>query len=307
MFHVIDVSHHQNPTTLDWSGMRAAGCDGMIARLTYGTMIDKRAAEHIARARDAGMSVGAYHFGRPSQPVGEQIEAFAMAARLAGYGKPEDMIPVLDVEDDTEKRPIDPSHSDLFESMATLLTLAFGQKPYCYITQRDWGRLGRPERVLKLPLHVAHYAAPSRIEPATPNGRAWDIWQHRVADFAIPGPSGYDKNARLPLDQNRARKIRFLNGDFYEATLAMDEQFPTERHIEDTDRTHEKRARVLEQILRAEAQYHATESKFSLLDRSRLDGIREAAGIETQPPNEPHDTEPPSDTADTDRPPPESV
>lgn len=265
--------------------MRAAGCDGVIVRLTYGVAHDKRAAEHIKRARDAGMAVGAYHFARFVQPAGDQIDAFCMAARLAGYGKPEDLLPVLDVEDDTEARPIKPEHAPFFETCATLLELSFGHKPYCYITQRDWGRLNKPDWVLRHPLHVAHYAAPSRIEPATPNGTDWCIWQNRVDDFAIPGPHGYDKNARLPLDQNRAKRLHFLNGEVFTATLSRDEEFPTERHIEDTERTHEKRARILAEMLRAEAQYHATESTFSLLEQARLEGMREAAGLV-------HDTDP---------------
>lgn len=279
MFHLIDVSHWQNPASLDWSGMRAAGCDGVIVRLTYGLAHDKRAREHIQRARDVGMAVGAYHFARCSQGIGDQIDAFATAARLAGYGKPEDLIPVLDAEDDTGKRPIGPENAGAFETMATLLELSFGQKPYLYITQRDWGRLGKPAFALRLPLFVAHYAAPSRIEPATPNGAPWDLWQCAVKDFSIPVINGYDKTAKLPLDQNRARKLRFLNGEVFEATLSRDEEFPAERHIEDTDRTHEKRARILEEMLRTEAQHHATESTFANLEALRLEGMREAAGI----------------------------
>lgn len=282
MFHLIDVSHHQNPASLDWAGMRKAGCDGCIVRLTYGTVHDKRAAEHIKRARDAGMAIGAYHFARCSQGIGDQIDAFATAARLAGYGRPEDLIPTLDVEDDTAARPITPANAEAFETMATLLDLGFGVKPSCYITQRDWGRLGKPEFVLKLPLHVAHYAAPSRIEPATPNGALWDIWQCSVRPFSIPVENGYDKERPL-LDQNRSRRLRFLNGEMFDATLSRDEEFPAERHIEDTDRTHEKRARVLESILRGEASFHATEAYYDMLDQSRRDAHDELTGHDTDP------------------------
>lgn len=300
-FYAIDVSHHQNPASLDWAGMRAAGCDAAIVRLTYGLMQDKRAAEHIKRARDAGMAIGAYHFSRCSQPLGDQIEAFVTAARLADYGRQEDLIPVLDVEDDTEKRPIDPSHAESFHTMATLLDLAFGHKPYIYITQRDWGRLGKPEWVLRHPLHVAHYAAPSRIEPATPNGYEWEIWQHRVADFDINGPNGYYKDAKLPLDQNRARKLRFLNGQVLSSMVTRDEEFPTERHIEDTERTHERRTRVMNKALAAEAGAIVSDAYFDMLEGSRLATHRELAGLEPEP--ERHDTEPSPPPSPTEPPP----
>lgn len=282
-YSLIDVSHHQNPASLDWAGMKSAGCDGVIVRLTYGLMLDKRAGEHIKRARDVGMVVGGYHFSRCSQALGDQIDTFATAARVADYGKPEDLLPVLDIEDDTESRPISPGHAEAFHSLATLMELAFGHKPYAYITQRDWGRLGKPAWVLEMPLWVAHYAAPSRIEPATPDGRPWEIWQHRVADFDINGPNGYYKDARLPLDQNRARKLRFLNGQIFESPGTRDEALPAERHIEDTDRTHDRRTRLLEKSLAAEAGAIVADTYFDMLDASRRAAHDELTAHDTDP------------------------
>lgn len=296
-FSLIDVSHHQSPSALDWAGMKSAGCDGVIVRLTYGLKHDTRAGEHIARARDAGLVIGGYHFARCSQPVGDQIDAFGTAARLAGYGLPEDLLPVLDCEDDTSARPIGPENAEAFATMATLLELSFGHKPYCYITARDWTRLGKPAFVLSLPLHVAHYAAPSRVEPATPNGIAWELWQHRVADFDINGPSGYYKDAKLPLDQNRARRLRFLNGQVFDSPGTIDEALPEQRHDEDTDGTHERRTRMLEMSLAAEAGAIVSDTYYDMLESARKSAHDELTG---------HDTEPPSDTAETDRPPPES-
>jgi GH25 family lysozyme M1 (1,4-beta-N-acetylmuramidase) len=268
MFHLVDVSHHQNPASLDWAGMRAAGCDGCIARLTYGLMHDKKAAEHIKRARDVGMIVGAYHFSRVSQSLGDQIDAFTTAASLAGYGKPEDLVPVLDVEDDTEKNPLAPEQSESFHTLATLMELSFGRPPYCYITQRDWGRLGKPQWVLDLPLWVAHYAKAGVKEPATPAGKEWEIWQCTVAPFGIPPVNGY-RDVHPQIDQNRARRLRFLSGRVVDAEVAEgDEQVPL-RAAEMSEQTSEFRARVLESVIRAEATALAASSGAELLGEGK--------------------------------------
>lgn len=259
MFHLVDVSHHQNPATLDWAGMRAQGCDGCIVRLTYGLKHDKHAREHIKRARDVGMIVGAYHFSRVSQSLGDQIDAFTTAARLAGYGQPDDLIPVLDVEDDTAERPLEPGQSEAFHTLATLMELSFGRPPYCYITQRDWGRLGKPQWVLDLPLHVAHYARAGVKEPATPNGKEWEIWQCTVAPFAVPCVNGY-RDVHPQIDQNRAKRLRFLSGRVVDAAGADDEEVPALRAAEENDWTSEKRARVLDSVIRAEATEAAVSS-----------------------------------------------
>lgn len=210
MLHAIDVSHHNDPQALDWGGMRLAGCDVCIVRLTYGTRIDERAAAHIKKARDAGFTIGAYAFFRASEPVQAQFSAFCQAAMLSGYGSRNDMVPALDVEDDTAARPILPAHSELAREYADRLGMWKGASPLCYITQRDWGRLGKPAWVLSLPLFVAHYSAPSRPAPATPNGIQWALWQDRVGPFKLGGPHGYYEPALI--DQSIVRELRTLDG-----------------------------------------------------------------------------------------------
>jgi hypothetical protein len=222
MLHAIDVSHHQDANALDWGGMRLKGCDVCIVRLTYGTHIDERAAAHIAKARDAGFTIGAYAFFRATEPVDAQFQAFARAALLADYGHAADMVPALDVEDDTQARPIQPEHAELAREYSDRLAVWKGQAPLIYITQRDWGRIGKPEWVLALPLFVAHYSAPSRPAPATPNGMPWALWQDRVGPFQLGGPHGYYEPALL--DQSIVRELRTLNGDVMTFDETKDEE-----------------------------------------------------------------------------------
>lgn len=207
----IDVSHHQSPSTLNWKLLREEGCSFVIVRACYGAMHDRHAAEHIRRARDVGMLVGLYHFFRANVAVPDQLAAFRSVANACSYGRREDIVPSLDFEDDTDKRPILPEHAPLALQMLKGLERTFEQKPLLYITQRDFGRVGRPPWALEYPLWVAHYARKDVVTPATPAGRPWAIWQHRVGPFVMNGPNGYDA-AKPLLDQNRAMYLPLLSG-----------------------------------------------------------------------------------------------
>lgn len=198
----IDVSHHQKPAALPWETFRVDS-QFCICRATYGTMRDREVAEHVRRARGVGLRVGLYHFFRPSQPAGDQFAAFLAAAQAAGY-RPGDIVPALDVEADPipKMQQVSPAWQEGVKRMLGELADAFEALPLVYITQREFGMLGRPEWLLDHPLWVAHYTAAK--EPATPAGKPWTIWQHRVGPYFPAGPGGYDQ-ARPELDQNRAR------------------------------------------------------------------------------------------------------
>jgi lysozyme len=270
----IDVSHHQNPASLAWSdfGSRAQFC---IARACYGTMRDRAFPEHVRFARAAGLRVGAYLFFRPSQPVDAQLATFREACLAAGYGRAEDIVPVLDFEDDTEKRPITPADAPLAEQLAGRLYITFGSRPLVYITQRDWGRVGKPAWVLDYPLWVAHYAAPSRKEPATPNGAPYAIWQHRVGRFNPDGPNGY-YGEKPQIDQNRAHFLPLLSGEAFtgEAPPALvTEEAAIEREQPDSDGT----ASGMHALLAASIADRVS-------DETRRSGHREMSGLdETEP------------------------
>lgn len=205
----VDLSHYQNPAAVPWKLLGAAGAFAIV-RMTYGLARDERASDHIARARAAGVTVGAYHFFRASQPVADQLDAFREACHAADYGKRQDIVPALDFEDDTPARPITPEQAPLAQELCKGLADAFSALPLLYITQRDWGRVGSPEWAFDYPLWVAHYSAASRQTPATPGGRPWAIWQHRVGPLELGGPHGYYQPATY--DHNLAGYLPLLDG-----------------------------------------------------------------------------------------------
>ncbi len=196
----IDVSHHQAPAALPWKRF-AESSSFAIVRGSYGTMKDRVTAEHVKRARAVGLKVGLYHFYRPSQPVTDQLAIFRAQLKLAGIG-PGDIVPTIDVEHDPLPKPGTAVSPAWQGSILQFVDQMVGEFSDCmvYITQREFGMLGKPEWLLTRPLWIAHYTGAAK--PATPGNRPATIWQHRVGPYDPNGAGGYDK-ARPELDQNR--------------------------------------------------------------------------------------------------------
>ena len=194
----IDVSSWQNPALLPWDAFRGH-VDFVMVRANYGTRLDARAKEHVARARDIGAKVGLYSFFRHDQPQADQYAALQTASFDCGITTG-DIVPALDIEDDElEHVPVAPAWSEPCQAFVEQVTRDFGDA-LVYITARGWTMLGRPEWVLHRPLWVAQYTtAPS---PKTPGNMPATAWQHRVGPFMPDGPGGYD-SAHPELDQNR--------------------------------------------------------------------------------------------------------
>lgn len=196
----VDLSHHQRPEALPWSTF-AESSSFCIVRGSYGTMRDRVTVEHVRRARTAGLKVGLYHFYRPAQPVADQLAIFRSQLELASIVTG-DIVPTIDVEADPIPKPGTAVSPAWQEGVRTFIDAMVAEWGDCmvYITQREFGMLGKPPWLLERPLWIAHYTSAAR--PATPGNRPATIWQHRVGPYDPDGPGGYDK-ARPVLDQNR--------------------------------------------------------------------------------------------------------
>jgi len=197
----IDVSHYQStaaPAGVPWSLLKSSGVSFVMVRATYGTFRDPSAVAHVRAARAVGLQVGLYHFFRVGQNVTDQLAAFNAQALACGI-RAGDICPALDIEDEPGPPAMSPSWNTAADALISGLVASFGEA-LVYITQRDFGRLGKPSWVLERPLWVAHYTASAK--PATPGDKPWRIWQHRVGPFAPNGDGGAFKPQLL--DQNRA-------------------------------------------------------------------------------------------------------
>jgi len=198
----IDLSHHQNPAHLPWSRFEGT-VDFVICRAAYGAGLrDRYMEEHVRRARAIGAKVGLYLFYRPIHSVLAHWDLFRTLAEQVKLGEG-DLVPALDIEHDPLPEPgqdVSPAWSDACQELAGLMHEHYGDA-LIYITQREWGMMGRPEWVLARPLWVAHYTGAAK--PASPNGVTPTIWQYRVGPFDPQAPGGFDSR-RPEIDHNRA-------------------------------------------------------------------------------------------------------
>lgn len=209
MLYGIDVSHHQNPASLPWETFNdhSRFC---IVRASYGTMADRQMVNHLAKARAVGMKVGCYHFFRSIQPLQAQLDVYLHQLKLAGM-RGGDIVPTLDIELDPlpKDKPahVSPEWQEPVRQFLSTLRDRFSNA-MVYITQREYGLLGKPEWLLEYPLWVAHYTGAAK--PATPANRPFTIWQHRVGPYVAFGPGGYVKDEPF-LDQNRAEDLPLIS------------------------------------------------------------------------------------------------
>ena len=160
----LDVSHHNGPVS--WSKVRAAGYRFAYLKATEGTSyVDPTFTDHRARARAAGVFVGAYHFARPSGSAVDQARHFAEVLGRLDKGH---LPPALDIEDSAALSP---------EQLAAWCNAFLTELRHC-----------RPERTPLLYTYASFHAH------QLAGGRAlasWPLWFARYAsklDSADPKP-----------------------------------------------------------------------------------------------------------------------
>lgn len=185
--HGIDVSHHQG--RISWHEVRAMraggiGIDFVFIKATEGLQhTDTEFARNWRRARQAGLTRGAYHYFIPSRSGAEQARHFLRQVQLL----PGDLPPVLDVEQ-TNNLPR-PLLQQRVQEWLDVVERATGVTPILYTNIHFYERwLG--DAFDRYPLWVAHYLEPHR--PRT--RRNWLFWQH--------SETGRVNGIRKPVDFN---------------------------------------------------------------------------------------------------------
>lgn len=194
----VDVSTYQLPSAIP------IGVDFVLARATFGTKSDKRAAEHAKHCRGR-CAFGLYHFFVPGQDPAKQGDAFASVAALCSLTDG-DSIPWIDIESPKGDGSMPPKPAwcgPLYDLTAQLITL-YGQCGF-YISQRDWALLGKPGWMLEHPLWVPHWLTSKTARVASPGGVVPTIHQYRVGPYvagAVHVPS--QVSAPNAIDHDRA-------------------------------------------------------------------------------------------------------
>jgi lysozyme len=179
----IDVSHHQGP--IDWAAVRKQGMAFAYVKATEGRdWVDRRHADNMREAREAGLLAGAYHFFSFCRDGAEQARNFLAHADIRAG----DLVPVLDVETagNCSGRPDSRRLHREVKAFLDTVEGAVGQRPLIYTTYwfhlRHMGREFDGERFWIRNL----YWKPGR-------GIDWVFWQHAVEE--LPGVRGdVDRN-----------------------------------------------------------------------------------------------------------------
>jgi len=218
----IDIASVDKNKLVDWTAAKAAGVRFAIFRGTYITWADPTWKKEADRAREAGITVGAYMFpvmDKTAPSAKDQVAAFAKATG-ATY-KLGDLPPTLDVEYSQGIAKTGRTRAELLawvrEAVEELKKL-FGIKPMLYTSKRVWDgedkdslnvdALGTPTPdLLECPLWLARYPyayhkdavgdeadEKSVVEnlPKPPVPAAWvdntNVWIHQYQGDAIHLP-----------------------------------------------------------------------------------------------------------------------
>jgi GH25 family lysozyme M1 (1,4-beta-N-acetylmuramidase) len=235
MYLGIDVSSIDKSQKVDWQKVKSTGCLFAIFRGTYNTWVDPSWSTQAQKAKDAGLTVGAYLFPVMSKKAPSAAQQVAAFVKTVGPLTEKEFPPVLDVEfampgiSSTER-----SRPELLvwirEAVAELKK-AYGISPIIYTSARIWDgedpdalnidALGATPELLECPLWLARYPYRVRIDavgdsigekriveslPLPPVPKAWgpeNVWIHQYQGNALSFP-GFS----LPVDLNRFFDLR---------------------------------------------------------------------------------------------------
>ncbi len=169
--HGIDVSHHQD--VIDWGEVKNMNIEEMhlgfaFIKATEGLVnVDRLFKRNWYKAREEGMTRGAYHFFLATKSGKKQADNFIAQVNL----EPGDLPPVLDVEQLYGVKPKDLRIR--VKEWLTAIEAYYKVKPIIY-TNVDFYDHYLGEEFDEYPLWVAHY-----LQPEKPRiKRVWTFWQH---------------------------------------------------------------------------------------------------------------------------------
>ncbi|KOP68611.1 hypothetical protein AMS62_27775 [Bacillus sp. FJAT-18019] len=199
----LDISEYQG--TVDFNRIKANGASWVICR-AYGTNHrgdgDRKFEQYVRNARATGLKVGTYYFATPKVPLDLQ-DARSQAQQfidkiVSGTGNANDfldLIPMLDIEDDTKSVP--EGQSILLLTVDQLVQWISEFKRYfedatqtrlgLYCSSWFWkeqmrGGLPANSPLKDVPLWLAEYTKFWPEGKKSPNDfggwTSWHIWQH---------------------------------------------------------------------------------------------------------------------------------
>ncbi|WEG13820.1 GH25 family lysozyme [Pullulanibacillus sp. KACC 23026] len=180
-FKGIDVSHWQGE--IQWEKVKNAGMSFVYIKATEGTSVtDPCFSQNVKGAKQAGLMVGAYHFGRFKDGEKAEKEANHFAQIVKPFSL--DLPPVLDIETNQGLSKKDLSSAALVFRQRLKSQLSADCMLY---TSTHFAKEHLDLTVKKLPVWIAHYGVLTPKE----NGiwENWDVFQFSDQG-TVPGIKG---------------------------------------------------------------------------------------------------------------------
>ena len=197
VFPGIDVSSHNG--TIDFKKVREAGVRYAWIKITEGTTHQNPGFQKkFDDARDAGIIVGAYHFGRPDTYAGDsrdwekEADNFLLQLEKAGL-EAGDLVPMLDVENGVKTD--DSYNCEWYLNWLYKVGCETKVKPIVYTARWAWqlyvmkAEKELQNKLASYPLWLASYNSGVEPERTTTLWDEWDVWQW-TGSGAVPGIRG---------------------------------------------------------------------------------------------------------------------
>lgn len=169
---LVDVSHNQPNANL--TAAKAAGIAGVMLKATEGaTYLDAAFLNLFGRAQEAGLLIGAYHFGT-ARGASDQLDNYIRAVTTIAGGF-DNIVPVLDLEHN-DPSPDNSMSLDLGEEWVAGFKARTGRTPMIYSGAylRDNGAAAGRPNLASCPLWLAQYATSPVVIPGWAD---WTLWQ----------------------------------------------------------------------------------------------------------------------------------
>ncbi len=165
----IDVSKYQGD--INWDAVaRNPHIQFVYIKATEGAShVDKNYKKNIREAREAGLSVGSYHFFTSQKSPQEQFRNFK---RFVNHAE-QDLLPMVDVEHTGNRQA---SRKQLQQSLAIFMELVkkeYGKYPLLYSQYKFYNDMLAPE-FNKFFIFIARYGD---AKPTLKGGGKYNIWQ----------------------------------------------------------------------------------------------------------------------------------
>lgn len=189
----IDVSRYQG--YIDWNRVGAeGGISYVYIKATEGSaLVDPYYATNLYGARQAGLSVGSYHFYRPQIDIYEQLANLTTIVQK----HEQDLVPLIDIET-TGGVSHDKFVSDL-QVFVERVTAFYGRRPLLYTYQNFYNK----HLVGTFPGYQWMIAKYHREEPYLDDETDYMMWQYTQTG-RIPG-------IRVNVDRSRIMGIHALS------------------------------------------------------------------------------------------------